>query len=97
MDCVEYFISCEIFKEILECVQYLHESKPQIIHRDLKPENILIVKNVRNGRFLKLCDFGLATVHDKRIHDRTSQKHTPDIGDYRYVALEILAIIHGNK
>ena len=37
MNSIEYFISCEIFKEILECVQYLHESKPPIMHRDIKP------------------------------------------------------------
>ncbi|CAG2171901.1 unnamed protein product, partial [Oppiella nova] len=89
LDCVEYFISCEIFRQILECVQYLHGLDPQMIHRDLKPDNILIVHNVRNGRFVKLCDFGLATVHDKRIHYRTTRKHTADIGDMRYMAPEI--------
>ncbi|CAG2168293.1 unnamed protein product [Oppiella nova] len=45
LNCYEYFISCEIFREILECVQYLHELNPQIIHRDLKPDNILIDRN----------------------------------------------------
>ncbi|CAG2167093.1 unnamed protein product, partial [Oppiella nova] len=89
MDCVEYLISCEIFRQILESVQYLHEMNPQIIHRDLKPENILIAENIRNGRFVKLCDFGLATVHDKRVHYRTTQKHTADVGDMRYIAPEV--------
>jgi len=89
MNCYEYFISCEIFREILECVQYLHELNPQIIHRDLKPHNILIDRNGRNGRFVKLCDFGLATVHDKRIHDRTTQKHTSEVGDLKYMAPEV--------
>ncbi|CAG2168075.1 unnamed protein product, partial [Oppiella nova] len=94
MDCVEYFISCEIFRQILESVQYLHELNPQIIHRDLKPQNILITSSVRNGRFIKLCDFGLATVHDKRIHNRTTQKHTKEVGDVHYMAPEV---IHGRK
>ncbi|CAG2163100.1 unnamed protein product [Oppiella nova] len=89
MDCVEYFISCEIFRQILESVEYLHELNPQIIHRDLKPDNILISENVKNGRFVKLCDFGLATVHDKRVHYRTTQKHTANVGDIKYMAPEV--------
>ncbi|CAG2164029.1 unnamed protein product [Oppiella nova] len=89
MNLSEYLISCEIFRQILECVQYLHELNPQIIHRDLKPDNILINYTVGNGRFVKLCDFGLATVHDKRVNYRTSHKHTADVGDVRYIAPEI--------
>ncbi|CAG2168080.1 unnamed protein product [Oppiella nova] len=105
MDCVEYFILCEIFRQILESVQYLHELNPQIIHRDLKPENILIAENiihrdlkpeniliaenVRNDRFVKLCDFGLAIVHDKRYNSPTSKKHTSDVGTIKYQAPEV--------
>jgi serine/threonine protein kinase len=61
----EYFISGELFRELIECVNYLH-SIP-IIHRDLKLENILISDGI-NGRFLKLCDFGLAKIHEKSFH-----------------------------
>ena len=75
MNSYEYFISCEIFREILESVQYLHELNPQIIHRDLKPDNILIDRNGQNGRYVKLCDFGLATVHDNSIHLMTINTH----------------------
>ncbi|CAG2165323.1 unnamed protein product, partial [Oppiella nova] len=89
MNCYEYLISCEIFREILQCVQYLHELNPQIIHRDLKPDNILIVKDVGNGRFVKLCDFGLATVHDKDINYNTCGKHTTGVGTIKYQAPEI--------
>ncbi|CAG2170571.1 unnamed protein product [Oppiella nova] len=90
MNCVEYFISCEIFRQILESVQYLHELNPQIIHRDLKPDNILIDGNGRNGRFIKLCDFGLATDHDKDINYKTYKKHTSGVGTMRYMAPEVL-------
>ena len=43
---IEYFISCQLFEEVIECVKYLHDSN--IMHRDLKPENILIIKNSDN-------------------------------------------------
>ena len=89
MDCVEYLISCEILRQILESVQYLHELNPQIIHRDLKPDNILIDRNGRNGRFIKLCDFGLATVHDKDINYITRDKHSKGVGTIKYQAPEI--------
>ncbi|CAG2168617.1 unnamed protein product [Oppiella nova] len=66
------------------------EGLSKIIHRDLKPDNILIAKNVSNGRFLKLCDFGLATVHDKYIHNNTQYKHTKEVGDVHYMAPEVI-------
>ena len=66
--CVEYYLSGHIFRELLECVAYIHGLQPQIIHRDLKAENVLIANNPTNGRFLKLCAFGLATDHDPTVH-----------------------------
>ncbi len=81
---LEYYISSELFKEILEAVNYLHSHKPSIIHRDLKPTNILITEGL-NGRFVKLCDFGLAT-----IHKSDEQTHTERLGSFRYVAPEVL-------
>ena len=78
MKSIEFYISCQIFKELLECVEYLHESNPPIIHRDLKPANILITEESRNGRFLKLCDFGI----DFRQFDdgfTFSRKRNPEI------------------
>ncbi|CAG2164032.1 unnamed protein product [Oppiella nova] len=97
MDCVEYFISCEILRQILESVQYLHELNPQIIHRDLKPENILITENIRNGRFIKLCDVGLATFHDKNINYMTRDKHSTGVGTLKYQAPEVVQGIYGHK
>ncbi len=84
MNSIEFYISCQLFKELLESVGYLHESNPPIIHRDLKPHNILITEESRNGRFLKLCDFGLATFDSLRTAPHTVGKGTP-----KYMAPEV--------
>ncbi|XP_054161078.1 uncharacterized protein LOC128959162 [Oppia nitens] len=86
MDCMEYYITCEILLEVLECVRYLHELKPPVIHRDLKPDNILIADDIRNGRFIKLCDLGLITVHEM-----VSQSHTSGVGSPKYMAPEVIS------
>ena len=85
MNVLEYSISCQIFKELLECVQYLHESNPPVIHRDLKPQNILISVNNKNKKCLKICDFGLAT-----FHEMTSIYHTNGVGTLAYIAPEVI-------
>jgi serine/threonine protein kinase len=84
MTSLEYYISSELFKEILEAVNYLHSLKPPIIHRDLKPTNILITEGL-NGRFVKLGSFDLAT-----IHKFDEQIHTIGLGTSGYVAPEVL-------
>ena len=84
MNSIEFYISCQLFKELLESVGYLHESNPPIIHRDLKPHNILITEESRNGRFLKLCDFGLAT-----FDSLTTASHTVGKGTPKYMAPEV--------
>ena len=65
MNRIEYYICCQIFIELLEAVDYLHQYKPQIMHRDLKPANILFDDKGMNGIFFKLCDFGLARMIDE--------------------------------
>ncbi|CAG2173542.1 unnamed protein product, partial [Oppiella nova] len=76
MSSYEYFISCEIFRQILESVQYLHELNPQIIHSDLKPDNILIDGKGRN-------------VHQKNNNMSTCDKYTTGVGTPKYQAPEI--------
>jgi alpha-tubulin suppressor-like RCC1 family protein len=81
---IDYFIASELFIEILESVNYLHKQNPQIIHRDLKPTNILITNGL-NGRFVKIADFGLATLHK---HD--DESHSQLAGTLKYMAPEVL-------
>ncbi|CAG2100881.1 unnamed protein product [Medioppia subpectinata] len=94
MNAFEYFISCEIFKELLECVEYIHGLDPLLIHRDIKPDNILIDPNFRSNRCVKLCDFGLATVHDPNRH---SASHTKDAGTPAYMAPEVSSGRYNHK
>jgi len=81
---LSYCIASEIFREILECVDYLHKQKPPIIHRDIKPANILIT-NGMNGRFVKLADFGLSV-----IHEFEGESHSENVGTFKYTAPEIM-------
>ena len=92
MNSIEFYISCQLFKELLESVGYLHESNPPIIHRDLKPHNILITEESRNGRFLKLCDFGLAT-----FDSTTTVSHSVGKGTPKYMAPEIYQGFYNTK
>lgn len=81
---IKWLIASELFKELVECVNYLHTFKSgPVIHRDIKPSNILIAQN-DNGRFLKLCDFGLSKYIDK-------SRHTVNTGTAKYMAPEIMS------
>ncbi|XP_064122290.1 eukaryotic translation initiation factor 2-alpha kinase 1-like isoform X2 [Macrobrachium nipponense] len=55
LDSVDLEVCIEVFKQILEAVQYIHSKK--IIHRDLKPPNIFFSED---GKLIKIGDFGLA-------------------------------------
>ena len=89
---IEFYISCQLFKELLECVQYIHGLKPPIIHRDLKPLNILVNEKPKNGRFLKLCDFGSA-----KEHEFNSLTQTEIIGTFGYMAPEVIVGFNGKS
>ncbi len=78
-----YYIASQLFIEILEAVNHLHEHKPPLIHRDLKPGNILLNRKSKD-RFVKIGDFGLAT-----LHEMIGQSHTSDVGTAKYIAPEV--------
>lgn len=81
---MDYFISTELLKELIESLNYLHKYETPIIHRDIKPENILITNNPNNSRFLKICDFGLIAFQMSH-----SQHHTTLAGTGGYMAPEV--------
>jgi serine/threonine protein kinase len=81
---IVYFVLSQLFKEVLECVDYLHKQIPSSIHRDLKPANILLKKET-NRRFIKIGDFGLIT-----FHVFVEQLHSSDAGQPRFMAPEVI-------
>jgi translation initiation factor 2-alpha kinase 1 len=84
------YIASQIFLEIIEGVNYLHSHKPKIIHRDLKLSNILIKKR-SGGKFIKICDFGLSTIHELLdVPDEKETIHTTGVGTRRYIAPEVI-------
>jgi hypothetical protein len=82
---VGYYISSQIFIQILEGVNYLHKQNPPLIHRDLKPANILLKKCDRKGFCVKIADFGLMA-----IHKFAEQSHSLDKGTPKYMAPEVI-------
>ena len=88
----QYYITSQLFIQILEGVYYLHTRSPQIIHRDLKPENILIKINENNENIVKIADMGLICLHNNANECNVSLKqyHTQDIGNIIYAAPEVL-------
>ncbi|CAG2173643.1 unnamed protein product [Oppiella nova] len=75
-----YYIQMELCSHSM---QNILQHKPQRSKRDLKPDNILVAKTVRNGRYLKVADFGLAT-----LHFIASGNHTTGVGTLKYMAPE---------
>lgn len=74
----------QLFKEILESVQYLHDN--YIIHRDLNPYNIMFIKDMfkKTGRFIRIIDFGLIA-----FHQYADQRHSSNKGNIDYIAPEV--------
>jgi hypothetical protein len=78
---IGYYTASQLFVEILESVQYLHENS--IIHRDLNPNNIMLMRD--NERIIRIVDFGLIA-----IHEFADQSHSSDKGHIKYAAQEVL-------
>ncbi|CAG2119423.1 unnamed protein product, partial [Medioppia subpectinata] len=91
MESIEYFISCEIFRELLECLQYIHGLYPPVIHRNIKPNNIYISYDNKNSRFIKLGDFGLATDYEHRANtqsDPNGKYMAPEVRDGSHYSIK---------
>jgi serine/threonine protein kinase len=86
---IEYYFKCELFKEILEGVNYLHTLETPIIHQDLKPNNILITDGSNiSRRFIKIADFGSSTF--QKLESTSNSTESPREGTYTYTAPEVM-------
>ena len=70
-----------IIRRVTSAVAYLHDCG--IIHRDLKLDNIML--KTKHSLDVKVCDFGLAAVHNREAHVQMV------CGTASYMAPEVLA------
>ncbi|CAG2168708.1 unnamed protein product, partial [Oppiella nova] len=82
---VEYYTSWQTKGQVCIQMELCSHNLRDVI--DDKPQ--LFDRTDGNGKFLRLCDFGLAKFHDRHVHYITANKHTADVGDMRYMAPEV--------
>jgi serine/threonine protein kinase len=75
----------QLATDLLRAVCFLHNCNPPIIHRDLKPANLLLSASGR----LKVCDFGLSRVNDRKGYRTGQYRMTGKTGSLRYMAPEV--------
>ena len=78
MQTIEYYICCEILKEILKGLRCLHHSEPPVIHGNLNLHNILISFSNVGKSSIKLGGYGLAKykyAYEISIVDKEYAKH----------------------
>jgi predicted Ser/Thr protein kinase len=68
--------------EICAALQYAHEHG--VVHRDIKPENVLVDARGR----VKVVDFGLAKLLDRRPGEATLTQTQQSLGTWHYMAPE---------
>ncbi|HVJ93386.1 MAG TPA: serine/threonine-protein kinase, partial [Labilithrix sp.] len=61
-------VAYEITRQLLEALQAAHTHEVPVIHRDIKPENIFLHAPRHGEPMVKLIDFGVSAVADRK-HD----------------------------
>lgn len=81
---VPLHVLCEIFRQILDGLNYLHRRK--IVHRDIKPANIFVCRDPFDPGYrpVKVLDLGVA----KDLSDTKPEESKLILGDPRYMPPE---------
>ena len=74
-------VAYEITRQLLEALQAAHTHEVPVIHRDIKPENIFLHAPRHGEPVVKLIDFGVSAVADRK-HDGAF------VGTWSYAAPE---------
>ena len=74
-------VAYEVTRQLLEALQAAHTHEVPVIHRDVKPENIFLHAPRHSAPIVKLIDFGVSAVADRK-HDHMF------VGTWSYAAPE---------
>ena len=74
-------VAFEITRQLLEALQAAHTNEIPVVHRDIKPENIFLHAPRHGDPVVKLIDFGVSSLGDRK-HDDTF------VGTWAYAAPE---------
>ncbi|CAG2172415.1 unnamed protein product, partial [Oppiella nova] len=87
MDYMEFYITCELFAQLVDGMSYLHGLSPPIIHRNLKTTNIFVTSDGLDNSFIKIADYGFEKFDKLGVKPVAKSGYE---GLSKYTALEVI-------